>query len=1003
MRKRSWSAVLAFTILATFVLTVSASGAAGADGTTGLYIVQMRLDPVVAYQGGVAGIPATKPAKGKKIDRKSAAVEQYVGHLKATHDQALASVGAQKVYDYVYTYNGVAAKLSDAQVDALEKQSDVLAVVPNEIVHADTSSTPGFLGLDAKKGLWDQLGGPKAFANGKKDGAGENIIIGVVDSGIWPDSLSFTDQKIKRDKLGKVIYEQVEIGPPPAGWAGTCQTGEEFTTADCNNKLIGARYFNAGFGGDAGINTSRPWEFNSPRDYHGHGTHTTSTSGGNYGVTPTGAASIFGKTSGIAPRARVAMYKALWSTQDGSTASGTTVDLAAAIDQAVADGVDVINYSVSGATTNFLDPVQIAFLFAADAGVFVSASAGNSGPTAGTVAHPSPWLTTVAAEVHDRVGQGSVTIEGTSFGGASAGTGSATGQLITFGAAGSPQRLCVLNSLTIAAAGKIVFCERGLNARLEKSFEAQRVGAIGMVLVNPAANSLNADLHFVPSVHLPETNYAAVEAAALAGKTASISGQVLYNQPAPFIAAFSSRGPSPAAGNDLLKPDLGAPGQDILASVAPPANRGRDFDLYSGTSMSAPHVAGLAALFKQLHPDWSPMAIKSALMTTGSDILDTFTDTTASDASALKAFAQGAGHVQPNKAMDPGLVYDSDLFDWAAFMCGSAPGFWTPGTCTFLTGQGYSTLAADMNTPSIQLGNFAGTRTVTRKVTNVGDKRATYTASASLAGVNVTVNPSALTLDPGETKSFQVTFTLAGAPLNRYTAGSLSWTDGKHDVRIPLVVRPRQFASPAEVSSTGAPVSWQVNIGFNGPLSASVGGLVAATTTPWTVTQDPDQTFVRTDPTGTFEYVTTVPNGSVFRAGVYEDAITPTGTDLDMFAYRCATPTSCVAVATSADGDSNEEVTVTNTTGAAAEYRVYVHGWDTNGPSASGTLFTWQVAATPAGNMTVSGVTSPASVGQQTHTASFSGLAAGTRYLGRVDYSSGSTALGRTLVSVRTP
>jgi PA domain len=206
--------------------------------------------------------------------------------------------------------------------------------------------------------------------------------------------------------------------------------------------------------------------------------------------------------------------------------------------------VDVINFSISGTSTNFLDGAEIAFLNAADAGVFVSASAGNNGPGASTVAHPSPWITTVAAETHDRVGVGSAVSNGVTYSGASAGTGSATGELVTFGTPGSPARLCQLNTLTDAAAGKVVFCERGVNARVEKSFEVARVGGIGMIMVNPTPNSLNADLHFVPSVHLQNDAYAAVSAAATAGgKTAAISGEILFEQPAPFMAAFSSRGP----------------------------------------------------------------------------------------------------------------------------------------------------------------------------------------------------------------------------------------------------------------------------------------------------------------------------------------------------------------------------------------------------------------------------------------------------------------------------
>ena len=1002
-RRRLRLGVALAALLAIATATAAQGSTTRAASATELYIVQMELRPAVAYEGGVAGIPATKPAKGKKLDRTDGAVQRYVGHLKATHDAALSRVGgAEKVYDYTYVYNGFAARLTEKQAALLEKQKDVVAVVPNEMVSIDTSSTPKFLGLDAEGGIWDRLRGPKG--NGVKGGAGEDIIIGVIDSGIWPDSASFSDRRIQGDRLGKVVYGPVDYLKLPDGWRGICQTGEQFDASHCNNKLIGARHFNAAFGGDAGLKALRPWEFASPRDYHGHGTHTASTAGGNHGVPATGAAAAFGKISGIAPRARIAAYKALWSsTPDAASANGGTVDLAAAVDMAVADGVDVINYSVSGTQTNFLDPVQVAFLWAADAGIFVSTSAGNNGPAAGSVAHPSPWLTTVAAETHDRVGAGEITTGGATYAGASAGTGSASGSLVTFGARASAERLCLLGSLTPAAAGKIVFCERGINARVEKSFEVQRVGGIGMVLVNPpAGGSLNADLHFVPSVHLQGNHYDAIEAAALTGATASISGQVLYGQPAPFMAAFSSRGPSSAAGNEVLKPDLGAPGVDVLAAVAPPGNRGREHDLYSGTSMSAPHVAGLAALFKQLHPTWSPMAIKSALMTTGSDVLETFAGTTASDEAALRAFAQGAGHVQPNRAMTPGLVYDSDWRDWFAFLCGTTTGV-NANTCAALVGMGYSTSRTDVNTPSIALNNLAGARTVKRRVTNVTASTQTFTATGSAAGVAITATPSTLTLAPGETKSFEVTVAHTTAAVNRWTAGHLTWSNGSIDVRIPVVARPVTFGTPTEVSATtNSSVSWTVGIGYTGTLSAALGGLVPATTTAVTVDQDPDQTFLRTDPTGTFEYVTTVPAGATFRAATYHEDVSPGDSDLDLFVFRCTT--SCTQVGSSESGTSTETVTHLNNLAAPAEYRVYVHGWSTgSAPQSTTTLHTWAVGTTPAGNATLSGVTSPVSPGTQTHTATFSGLAAGTRYLGRVDYTEGSTLRGRTLLSIRTP
>ena len=537
-----------------------------------------------------------------------------------------------------------------------------------------------------------------------------------------------------------------------------------------------------------------------------------------------------------------------------------------------------------------------------------------------------------------------------------------------------------------------------MNARVEKSFEVARVGGIGMILVNPTPNSLNADLHFVPSVHLQNDAYAAVSAAATAGgKTAAISGEILFEQPAPFMAAFSSRGPLTAGAGDLLKPDVGAPGVDVLAAVAPPGQRGREFDLFSGTSMSAPHIAGIATLLKQSHPNWSPMAIKSALMTTATDVIEPFTDTPAADASALRAFAQGAGHVQPNSANDPGLVFDSDANDWLAFLCGATSGV-NPAVCAQLSAAGYSFDRSDMNVPSIAIGDLAGVQTVKRRVTNVDDRTATYTASGSLNGVGVSVSPSSFSIAPGETKTFEVSFTRSTAPLNRYTAGSLTLAGGGHTVRIPLVVRPVAFGAATEASSNGSPVSWQVRVGYNGPLNATVGGLVPATQTAFTVAQDPDQTFNRLDPTGTFSTNVVVPAGAVFRSTITEDAITPNGTDLDMFVFSGA-----AQVGASADGDSNEQVTLQNGGATPLTLTVYIHGFSTNGPSATGTLFTWTVGTTSAGNTTLSGIVSPASVGTQTHTATFSGLAANTRYLGRVEYNDGTAALGRTLLSVRTP
>src|SRR5205823_8285482 len=280
------------------------------------YIVRLTENPVVAYEGDIAGYAATKPQRGNKIDPNDPNVARYVGFLDSRHSDVVARVGGRKVYDYRYSFNGFSAELTPAQAEALRSVPGVLSVTKDTMVEVNTSSTPSFLGLDAANGLWNQLGG--------KGSAGENVIIGVIDSGIWPESPSFSDRTGTNgsgNQDGRLSYQQIP------GWHGKCTPGEQFNASMCNQKLIGGQHFNASWGGDAAITALRPWEFNSVRDYNGHGTHTSSTAGGNNNVATTGPATLFGPVSGIAPRARIAMYKALWSTQDASTASGNTSDL----------------------------------------------------------------------------------------------------------------------------------------------------------------------------------------------------------------------------------------------------------------------------------------------------------------------------------------------------------------------------------------------------------------------------------------------------------------------------------------------------------------------------------------------------------------------------------------------------------------------------------------------------------------------------------------------------
>lgn len=946
------------------------------ESANGVYIVQMIHAPAVAYEGDIQGLAKTKPNDGEKLDSNNPDVQEYVEHLEGEHDEALQQAGGEKLYDYGYTFNGFAAELTVQQANKLLKVDGVMQVTPDTMYSIDTSSTPNFLGLDAKKGIWSQLGG--------SDEAGQGVVIGIIDSGVWPESLSFAD-KYNEDtnewthETGEDIEREYKL---PRGWVVSCS----LDGVGCNNKLISAQYFNSSFGGDAGIAATRPWEYLSARDYNAHGTHTASTAGGNHGVQTTGPAAAFGDISGVAPRAYISVYKALWSTQDASTASGFTADLVAAIDQAVADGVDVINYSISGSTSNFLDPAEIAFLNAADAGVFVAASAGNSGPTASTVAHPSPWITTVAAGTHNRSTSGSATINAVTYFGASLAQTAITAPFIdaqaagAVGASATAVRLCFSTATNggvpaldpALVAGKIVLCDRGTNARVDKSLAVQEAGGLGMILVNTSPNSLNTDLHYVPTVHLQNTDRAAIKAyAATPGATATINAAVVdYNTPAPFTASFSSRGPIIAGGGDLLKPDLIAPGQDILASVSPSVG-GYSFNMMSGTSMSSPHVAGLAALLKDLHPNWSPMMIKSALMTTGYDVLDG----PATDPSVI--FSQGAGHVRPNSAANPGLVYDSNFNDWLAFLCGATTGV-NPSYCSALAGAGYSLDPSDLNVPSISIGQMAGTQTVTRTVKNVGEKEKYTFSYTGLAGFTVTPSVSSFTINKNASKTYTVTFTTNGAPLGTYTGGYITWKGNKgHVVRIPVVIRPVAMSAPADASG-----SYTVSFGYTGPFTASANGLVAPST------------FSDSINTGEFlTYSVNVPAGSTYARFRIFDSETTAGSDLDLYVYNG----SGTLVGVSAGGTSDEIVNLVNPT--PGDYTIGIDGFGTSNPSTF-TAYAWVLTGTSSGNMTVSAPAS-ATVGTTgTIGLTFSGLTAGTKYLGSVDYSGFPGLPARTIISV---
>jgi subtilisin family serine protease len=540
--------------------------------------------------------------------------------------------------------------------------------------------------------------------------------------------------------------------------------------------------------------------------------------------------------------------------------------------------------------------------------------------------------------------------------------------------------------------GKVVLCDRGTTDRVNKSLAVKQAGGEGMILVNVDEGTLNNDFHYVPSIHLSHVHRDALKAyATVPGAGASIARTpLILDTPAPYTADFSSRGPLIAGGGDVLKPDMIAPGQDILAAVAPPGNGGRSFDLYSGTSMSSPHVAGLAALLKDRFPTWSPMRIKSALMTSAGNVLD------GADTDPRVIFSQGAGHVNPNGATDPGLVFDSGYRDWLAFLCGTTSGVPTD-TCTTLRSLGFSTDPSDLNQASIAIGDLAGPQTIKRTVTNVGgEEDATYTASVSgLAGIDVNVSPSSFTIAQGRSKTIYLTFTRNTASFNTYSGGQLTLSDGAHTVRSPIVVAPISLAAPATVSGDGsAAVTFGVKFGYNGSFAAAPAGLIAPSLTSDSVADDPTDGSCLPSAPNAKSYPVKIPSGTVFaRFALYDADVSP-GSDIDLCVYAGDT-----LVGISASGTSTEEVVLKGP--SAGTYTVVVHGWGVAGSSLFA-LNSWLVGSTGAGNMAVTAPDTASIGGSGQVSLGFSGLASGTRYTGAVTYS-GESGMPTTLVKVTTP
>jgi len=989
-RKAAFSLLAAGAVVGSLLSGTSAS-ATPTDGPTrittplhfkdGRYIVVLR-EPSATENSGSSRYTATRPKTGEQYNSTTNAARAYTDHLVQTHRQIADQVGTRVAADYTVALNGFAAQLTGKQATELSMDRRVALVSPDTAVKVDSTTSADFLGLSGKNGVWAQQGGVK--------NAGAGTVVGDLDTGIWPESASFAGSKLTSEdktkwdihRIGDKTFMDKADG---TRFAGACTTGEGWKASDCNTKLIGARYYPDAFEQLPEADRS-PDEYLSTRDGDGHGTHTASTAAGNSGVEAVVEGRDFGKITGMAPAARIAAYKVCFSDNNPDTGDCYTSSTLSAVDDAVADGVDVINYSISGSLETVVDPVEIAFEGAQQGGVFVATSAGNSGPTAETVAHPSPWVTTVAASTYVSFENTVVLGNGKKFVGASINdkplpqTPLVDSTSVAVAGAEDDAHLCAPDSLDPAKVdGKIVACTRGVYDRVAKSAEVKRAGGVGMILINPSPNSLDADFHSVPTVHVSDTDGAKIENyIATAGDQATAAfklGNLTDNvTPLPQAAGFSSRGPSLANGADILKPDISAPGVSVLAAVAPPTNSGRDFDLYSGTSMASPHIAGLAAFIIGVHPKWSPMQIKSAMMTTAKPLLDE------NGKPSTDAFAQGAGNVNPKKFFNPGLFITPTNRDFLGF----------------LTGQGFDTgvpalAAKDVNEPSIALGQLVGSESFTRQF--LATKAGTWKVSSNVPGFTVDSAKKLVMDRKNDIEDLTFTFTRTDSDMAKFTSGFIKLT-GPTTVKIPVVLRPVSVAAPKNVQGSGTDGSVEVPItaATTGDLTVNPVGLVKADTTEDTVDVGGENLY------GCYPVSATSHALRVNLDSLDDNA------DLDLVVYKandaCDALVSQAGISATASAD--ESVTLVNP--EPGNYVVAVDGYaDSAGGDGSMdfVLDFYDVnEETSLGSFHADPNPVPVVAGQQsTFDAVWSGLDPNARYLGVLEYEG---ALSPTFVAVDT-
>ncbi|XP_019056322.1 PREDICTED: subtilisin-like protease SBT4.5 [Tarenaya hassleriana] len=685
---------------------------------------------------------------------------QHINILREVTGES--SIENRLVRSYRRSFNGFAATLSDSERERVANMEGVVSVFPSRKLQLQTTASWDFMGFKENK--------TKRVPNLESD-----IIVGVIDSGIWPESASFDDNG---------------FGPPPKKWKGECDGGQNFT---CNNKIIGARYYTRN-GGIIGTPQSA-------RDHIGHGTHTSSTAAGNSVKDASFYGLGLGTARGGVPAARIAAYKVC---DPGGCFSDR---LLSAFDDAIADGVDVITISAGAdlAARFEQDPIAIGAFHAMAKGILTVNSAGNNGPSTSTVSSVAPWILSVSASNTNRAFFTKVVLGNEKIVGRSVNSYDLKGGKYDLVYGKSASSRCDEGSARICSSGcldkklvkgKIVLCDTPLG-----SHEAEWAGAVGTIVKNDRSDVSN--VFSSPVAALSEDQYETVVSYVTSTEDPKVSilkSDTSMNETAPVVASFSSRGPNTII-PDILKPDVTAPGIEILAAYSLDAspsgdaahdNRRAEYVVLSGTSMSCPHVAGAAAYLKTFHPDWSPSMIKSSIMTTAWPMNAT------EDAESVFAF--GSGHLKPTAAADPGLVYESTKADHIALLC--ALNFTTTslrlisGDNSTCTKEQADTLPRNLNYPSMAAAVSSQTEfnlTFVRTVTNVGMANSTYKANvvegAGSSKIDVKVEPDALSMKSMyEKKSFTVTVSgKALKPLEPMSA-TLVWSDGTHTVRSPIVI-----------------------------------------------------------------------------------------------------------------------------------------------------------------------------------------------------------------------